>query len=79
MGNLEHSGIDILGKHYNDIHVENDKLSIGNFYRLALHLDLNIQKLYDDSLIWYTKNTTQMIGNGVTTPYIDVSLVKELL
>ena len=70
------SGIDILGKHYNDVHVENDKLSIGNFYRLALHLDLNIQKLYDDSLIWYTKNTTQMIGNGVTTPYIDVSLVK---
>ena len=73
------SGINILGKHYNDVHVENDKLSIGNFYRLALHLDLNIQKLYDDSLIWYTKNTTQMIGNGVTTPYIDVSLVKELL
>ena len=73
------SGIDILGKHYSDVHVENDKLSIGNFYRLAIHLDLNIQKKNDDSLVWYTKNTTQILGSGVSTPYIDVSLVKDLL
>lgn len=73
------SGIDILGKHYSDVHVEDDKLSIGNFYRLAIHLDLNIKKLDDDSLVWYTKNRTQMMGSGVHSPYIDVSLVKELL
>lgn len=65
-------------KHIDGIRSENNCLSIGNFYRLAKALDLDVHTTFD-GLAWKINGRIQYIGSNNVKPYIDIDLIEELL
>lgn len=77
------SGIDIdvggVYHHFDDIHVRKQSISLGNFYRLAKHLQLDIQISGPNSFAWNIGGRVELFGTGTSDPFINQTYVEVLL
>lgn len=77
------SGIDIQVEketyHFDDVLVVDGKITLGNFYRLAKHLNWNITITGEDSFTWEYHGRVQVFGAGSIQPYIEQSNLEALL
>lgn len=77
------SGIDITvnkqNYHFDDVNVADGNITLGNFYRLAKHMDWNIDITGEDSFTWEYHGRVQVFGAGSIHPYIEQSTLETMI
>lgn len=77
------SGIDIRvdGQtyHFEDVKVTDGRITLGNFYRLAKHLNWDINITGEDSFTWEYQGRVQVFGASSLQPYIEQSFLETIL